>query len=132
MDAANDTKYADGKKIDGRERRYYMIKIMAAVRQLSTATRSDWGTLDKGTHVLPAEYCYMVYGPGGPTRWYVTGLPPRRVDVPTHLLLLVNLDVQLAVLGAVSTALQRTACARGAIVLAAADHFRALEVLKTR
>ena len=52
--------------------------------------------------------------------------------MPTHLLLLVNLDVQLAVLGAVSTALQRTACARGAIVLAAADHFRALEVLKTR
>ena len=53
--------------------------------------------------------------------------------VPTHLLLLGRLDVQLATFHSGKPSLQqRLACARGAVVLATADHSRALEVLQRR
>ena len=53
--------------------------------------------------------------------------------VPTHLLLLGRLDVQLATFHSGKPSLQqRLACARGAMVLATADHSRALEVLQRR
>eukprot|EP00964_Phaeocystis_antarctica_P110568 scaffold74916_cov101-Phaeocystis_antarctica.AAC.1 len=95
MDAANDAKHGDGKKIDGRERRYYMLKVTTTVHPLTTPTASDWGVLYAGMHVLGGEYMTLVYKPGNPSRWYVTCVPPRHVVVPTHLLLLGRLDVQL-------------------------------------
>ena len=87
MDAANDAKHGNGKKIDGRERRYYMLKVTTTVHPLTTPTASDWGVLDAGMHVLGGEYMTLVYKPGNPSRWYVTCVPPRHVVVPTHLLL---------------------------------------------
>ena len=120
MDAANDAKHGNGKKIDGRERRYYMLKVTTTVHPLTTPTASDWGVLDAGMHVLGGEYMTLVYKPGNPSRWYVTCVPPRHVVVPTHLLLLGRLDVQLATFHSGKPSLQqRLACARGAVVLAA-------------
>ena len=53
--------------------------------------------------------------------------------MPTHLLLLGRLDVQLATFHSGKPSLQqRLACARGAVVLATAEHSRALEVLQRR
>ena len=110
-----------------------MLKVTTTVHPLTTPTASDWGVLDAGMHVLGGEYMTLVYKPGNPSRWYVTCVPPRHVVVPTHLLLLGRLDVQLATFHSGKPSLQqRLACARGAVVLATADHSRALEVLQRR
>ena len=97
---------------------YYMLKCTALVHALSTPTDSDWGVLDPGTHVLGGEYMSLVYKPGNPARWYVACVPPRRVVVPTHLLLLGRLAVQVATLGSRPSQQQRLACERSAEVLA--------------
>ena len=70
--------------------------------------------------------------PGKAPHYYTPHAQSVPVKVPTHLLLLVNVDVQPAVLGPKPSLQQQEACKRGAVVLAPADHERALEVLKSR
>ena len=137
MDAGNDNKYADGAKIDGRQRRYYLLRVTGRPRVLSAPLKNDWGTLQPGDHVLDGEYYYLVYK-AHPTnsisaRWYTTGQPPRPcVGVPTHMLLCVGFAMPLAVLRNKSSPQQRSAVERGAVVLPEDVHVRALTALRQR
>ena len=129
MDAGGDTKHGDGEK----QRRYYLIRITGPRRELAAALLgTDWGTLESGTHVVDAEYAFLVYKPGNPARWYTLGQPARYVCVPTHLLLCVGFAMQLAVLRERSTLQQRRACERNAVVLADREHAAAIAVLERR
>ena len=132
LDAGGDAKHGDGAKIGGKELRYYTMRITAARRELAAALRTDWGTLEAGTHVLDGEYAYLVYKPGNPARWYVMGQPARHVTIPTHLLLRVGFPMQTAVTPAKPSRQQRIACERDAVVLSAEEHAAALAVLRQR
>ena len=133
MDGANDAKHADGKRgADGTEYRYYLINITRERFELAAPEASDFGTLDAGTHVVEAEYCFLIYKPGNPARWYVKGQPPRVVKVPTHLLLCVGFSMQTAQLGLAPSRQQKAAIQRGAVVLAEAQHDFAVAALQKR
>eukprot|EP00964_Phaeocystis_antarctica_P060657 scaffold36170_cov44-Phaeocystis_antarctica.AAC.1 len=95
------------------------MRITAARRELAAALRTDWGTLEAGTHVLDGEYAYLVYKPGNPAHWYVMGQPARHVTIPTHLLLRVGFLMQTAVTPGKPSRQQRIACERDAVVLSA-------------
>ena len=137
IDAGKDNRYADGAKIDGRQRRYYLLRVTGRPRVLHVPLKNDWGTLQPGDHVLDGEYYYLVYK-AHPTnsisaRWYTTGQPPRHATgVPTHLLLCAGFAMPLAVLGRTPSKQQRNAVERGAIVLPEDVHMRALTALRQR
>ena len=131
MDAADDTRFADGARKDGRELRYYLIRICGAARTLTAPLRStDWGDLPAGTQVIEAEHYWLWYRPGNPARWYVPGEPRRFATVPTEQLLCVGFDMPPATLHGKSSLQQKKACDRGAVVLDQEVHERALGVLK--
>jgi hypothetical protein len=133
MDAADDARFADGERRDGRELRYYLIRICGAARTLTAPLRNtDWGDLPAGTQVIEAEYYWLWYRPGNPARWYVPGAPRRFPTVPTELLLRVGFDMPPATLHGKSSLQQKKACDRGAVVLDQEVHERALGVLKQR
>ena len=118
--------------MNGKERRYYLIRITAGRRALTAALRTDWGTLDVGTHVVDAEYAFLVYKPNYPARWYTMGLPARYVTVPTHLLLRVGFPMQRCMLTAKSNQRQRAACDRNAVELSNEEHVAAIATLQRR
>jgi len=133
--SVDDNKYADGAKIDERQRRYYLLRVTGRPRVLSAPLKNDWGTLQPGDHVLDGEYYYLVYK-AHPTksisaRWYTTGQPPRP-GVPTHMLLCVGFAMPPAVLRNRSSPQQRNAVERGAVVLPEDVHVRALNTLCQR
>ena len=99
---------------------------------LTAPEASDWGTLDAGTHVVEAAWCFLVYKPGNPARWYVKGQPKRVVKVPTHLLLCVGFSMEPARLGLAPSRQQKAAIARNAVVLAEEQHNFAVAVLQKR
>ena len=133
MDGADDREYGDGAKVDGRELRYYLIKIRGVRRALTAPEPSDWGLLDTGTQVVDAEYYFLCYRPGNPARWYVAAQPaPRLVTVPTHLLLRVGFRMQLAQLGRAPSKQQRQHVQRNAIVLPIEEHQAAVAELQRR
>ena len=133
MDGADDREYGDGAKVDGRELRYYLIKIRGVRRALTAPEPSDWGLLDTGTQVVDAEYYFLCYRPGNPARWYVAAQPaPRLVTVPTHLLLRVGFRMQLAQLGRTPSKQQRQHVQRNAIVLPIEEHQAAVAELQRR
>lgn len=123
-----------GSPTQGRELRYYLIRITRARRELAASLPStQWGLLEAGTHVVDAEYFYLVYKPGNPARWYVTGQPRRDVpNVPVHLLLHVGFTMQAAVPGKRPSRVQKEALARGAMKLSDADDAAGIAELQRR
>ena len=97
---------------------------------------TDWRTLDTGTHVIDAEYYFLVYPPrlhkGNPAHWYVAGQPSRAVVVPTHLLLRVGFSMSPALLGLKPSKQQKEACKRHAVVLSDEEHLTAIATLRRR
>ena len=137
IDAADDWKHGDGvKDPDGRQLRYYLIRITGVRRVLTAPVQSDWGTLAVGTHVVDAEYYFIVYKPGNlrgnPAHWYVAGQPSRAVVVPTHLLLRVGFSMPPALLGPKPSREQKAACKRHAVVLSDEVHVSAVAMLRRR
>ena len=137
MDAAGDDKFGDGAKIDGRQLRYYLLKVTGAARSLTAPLlNTDWGDLAVGTRVVDGEYYWLVYKPqplaGVPARWYEPGKQPRLETVPVDLLLVAGFDMSLAQLSESSSLQQRRACARGAVVLSLEEHQSALAGLRRR
>jgi hypothetical protein len=137
MDAAGDAAHGDGARLDGRQLRYYLIRVTRAARTLTARLcGTDWGDLEVGTLVLDGEYYWLVYSPrptvGCPARWYVTGRPRRYVTLPADVLLSVGFDVSPAVLHSKSNQRQAAAVERGAIVLSEEVHRHALVVLQQR
>ena len=91
--------------------------------------RHGKGILPKGKKVVPAIYCNLVNKPGySQARWYTPSNPPIKVRVPVELILHTSFEMARATAER-PTPMQRSALAKGALVLAEDDHLQSMDAL---
>ena len=129
IDAGGDSKAA-GSDEDGR---YNLVRFTSEAYELTRAKDSDWGKLPRGTRVIDATWLNVVYtsDPNHTPRWYTPN--PLKVVVPVEQVLHVSFEMEAAQLpprGA--STIQRSAVAKGAVVLSEDDHGVIMDELRQR